>query len=500
MQKNNVLVSVFSNWANLVLSVVMAFFVSPILVNQLGDESYGIWVIIVSITGYFTVLDFGVNTAIVRFISKFTALKDNKSAIEVYSSSFALFSVIAAVVVLSTAIFAIFFKDIFKIEAFSWEYLYVVFFIVGLDLALNLVFSVLMGTLRGVQRFFEINVISMTVSLVKNILLVYMLYEGHSLLALASLQLSASMVRFALQYLCIKKNHSFLKFRVSSINKSTLKSLYDYSIYSFLIAIAAKVIFFTDSIVIGSLVSVSQVTYYAIPAMIMEYMEKFIWAIVGVLIPIISAQEAVGDGSKNQKLYLLGTKYTLLLISPIFLVLFIVGDDFIRMWMGENYGTPSGEILVILLTGYAFFLSQLVAHGILKGISKHKVLAFILCGEALINLGLSVLLAPEYGIKGVALGTVIPFIVVNVLLLPIYTCRELQLNYFSYLLKGIVQPLVPLLISLFIFYNMNLSVDSYFQLIAFSAAVAVAYGFFALCFLLEKEHSQRIFSLFSKVR
>jgi len=260
------------------------------------------------------------------------------------------------------------------------------------------------------------------------------------------------------------------------------------------------VIFFTDSIVIGSLVSVSQVTYYAIPAMIMEYMEKFIWAIVGVLIPIISAQEAVGDGSKNQKLYLLGTKYTLLLISPIFLVLFIVGDDFIRMWMGENYGTPSGEILVILLTGYAFFLSQLVAHGILKGISKHKVLAFILCGEALINLGLSVLLAPEYGIKGVALGTVIPFIVVNVLLLPIYTCRELQLNYFSYLLKGIVQPLVPLLISLFIFYNMNLSVDSYFQLIAFSAAVAVAYGFFALCFLLEKEHSQRIFSLFSKVR
>jgi len=492
---SKLVVSIFSNWANLVLAVVMAFFVSPILVNQLGDEAYGIWVIIVSITGYFTVLDFGVNTAIVRYISKYQALNDRKGAVDVYSSSFALFSIIASVVVLATAIFAVFFKDLFEIESFSWKYLYIVFFIVGTDLAVNLVFSVLMGTMRGLQRFFEINLISMTVSLIKNLMLVYMLYQGHSLLTLAILQASASFARILLQYVYIKKKYSFLSFKASSVNKKTLKSLYDYSIYSFLISISIKVIFLTDSIVIGSLVNVSQVTYYAIPAMIVEYLEKFIWAIVAVLIPIISSQEAVGGADKNQQLYFLGTKYTFLLITPIIFVLYTVGDDFIGMWMGAGYAAPSGEVLGILLVGHAFFLAQLVAHGILKGISKHKMLAYILCIEAVCNLGLSMLLAPSYGINGVALGTVIPLMVVNIFLLPIYTCKKLDLGYFNYLIKTIVQPVCLLVLPLIAFNELEFSVNSYIQLAMFSVAVAGVYGLFFLFFLIEKQHSDQVLRL-----
>ena len=493
--KNTVIVSVFSNWASLVLAIVMAFIVSPILVNKLGDETYGIWVIIVSVTGYFTVLDFGVNTAIVRFISKYTALKNYTKAIETYSSSFALFFIIGTVVVIATAIFAFFFKEAFNIESFSRAYLYLVFFIVGVDLALNLVFSVLMGTLKGLQRFFELNVISMSTSLVRNVLLVYLLYQDYSLLMLAILQVSSSIIRFLLQYGYLKKQYSFLKFSFSSVNKDTLKSLYNYSIYSFLIAIATKVLFFTDSIVIGSMINVSQVTYYAIPGMIVEYLEKFIWAIVAVLIPIISSQEAVGEENKNQRLYLVGTKYSLLLISPILLVLYVVGDDFIGMWMGASYAQPSGEILSILLIGYVFFLAQLIAHGILKGISKHKVLALMLCGEAVVNLGLSVWLAPLYGIKGVAIGTTIPLVAANVIWLPLYTCKVLQLNYFCYLRDAIVKPLLLLIVALIVFDRLNINVSSYLELVFFSSAVAIAYGLCALLFLMEKTHSNRIFNL-----
>jgi O-antigen/teichoic acid export membrane protein len=254
------------------------------------------------------------------------------------------------------------------------------------------------------------------------------------------------------------------------------------------------VLFLTDSIVIGSLVNVSQVTYYAIPGMIVEYLEKLIWAIVAVLVPIISSQEAIGNKDKNQELYLIGTRYSLILISPIVFVLFLVGDDFIGMWMGPDYATPSGEILCILLVGHIFFLSQFIAHGILKGISRHKILAFILCGEAVINLFLSIYLAPRYGIKGVAVGTVIPLLIVNIFLLPYYTCRELKINYLRYLVKGIFQPLLYLVIPLFIVaYYFDIKVDTYVQLILFSAFVAIVYGLVALLFQLEKPHAQRIY-------
>ena len=498
MHKKSVLVSVFSNWASLVLSIVIAFIVSPILVNKLGDETYGIWVIIVSITGYFSVLDFGVNTAIVRYISKYSALKDTHNSVAVYSTSFALFTIIAAVVVFATGIFALFFKDIFDIQAFSREYLYIVFFLVGVDLAINLVFSVFMGTLKALQRFMELNVITMSVLIIKNVLLVYLLYHGHSLLTLAALQLIASFVRYFLQYLLIKKNYAFLTFKVGSVSRSTLRSLYNYSIYSFMIAIATKVLFFTDSIVIGSMVSVSQVTYYAIPAMLMEYLENFIWAIVSVLLPIISARDATGDIAQNKQLYLVGTKYSLLLLSPIIVVLYLVGDDFIGLWMGENYAVPSGAVLCILLVGHTFFLAQLIAHGILKGISRHKMLAFFLCGEALVNLGLSVWLAEDYGIVGVALGTAIPLVVANVVILPIYTCSVLNIGYVSYLWTSILKPLIIPILVLVAFIYLDVQISTYLELIIFSLSFALLFGLCAFLFMLELEHKKQILQIFGK--
>ena len=499
MKKNNVAVSIFSNWTNLVLSIAMAFVVSPILVNKLGDESYGIWVLIVSVTGYFTVLDFGVNTAIVRFISKYTAVKDYKKAIEVYSSSFALFFFIGLFVIAVTAIIAFFFKDIFSIETFSNHYIYLVFFIVGLDLALNLTFSVLMGTLRGLQRFFEINVISITLAIIKNIILVYLLYTGHSILALAVLQICMTITKFILQFTLLKKDYAFLTFKRQGVNKETFKLLYNYSIYSFLIAVAIKVIFFTDSVVIGAFVNVSQVTYYAIPAMLVEYLEKFIWAIIAVLIPIISSRDAVGNTDANKSLYLTGTKYSLLLISPVVFVLYLVGDNFITIWMGSRYGEPSGQVLQILLVGHVFFLSQLIAQGILKGISKHKVLALILCAEAICNLVLSILLAPKYGIIGVAIGTAVPLTIINLILIPLYTCKTLGINYFDYLFKSVLHPVVALVVPLVIAKRYEIELSSYLEVILFSLAVLCCYAVYILFFQLQKEHKEKVFGVFSKL-
>ena len=172
MNIRRVLYNVFSNWATLVVTILVAFFVTPIIINQLGNEAYGIWVIIVSITGYFTVLDFGVNSALVRYISKFHQLDDKARLNAVYSTAFALFAIIAVGVIVFTLVFGSFFKTIIGAESYSRFYLFMVFAIVGIDLAIKLFFSVLMGTLKGFQRFLEINIISVALLLAKNALLV----------------------------------------------------------------------------------------------------------------------------------------------------------------------------------------------------------------------------------------------------------------------------------------------------------------------------------------
>lgn len=488
MNNSKVAISVVANWTFFVLTILIAFIVSPIMVNKLGDEVYGVWVLMVSIGGYFTVLDFGINTALVRFVSKYTATKEYDRAAQMYSSAFLFFSIAGVASLIIVAVLGLYFKEFFNVELFGKRYLYLVCIIIGVDLAINLIFSVLSGSLRGMQKFLELNVILIVTAAIKNVILVGLLLSGYSLLALAILQVVTTIVRYLAQYIYIKKKYQFLKFKASLINKKTFKLMFDYSVYSFLIAVALKVLYYTDSIVIGAMVSLQGVTFYAIPAMIVEHLEKFIWAVVGVLIPIISSREAVGEMEENAKIYTIGSKYILLLCAPVAAVLLIIGDDFIGIWMGRAYAEPSGQILNILLVAYVFAIAQLMAQGILKGISKHKTLAYILCIQAAFNLVMSVLLAPAYGIVGVALGTAIPLLVANVLIIPYYTCKELNVEYVDYIVNSVFKPSLLIFIVYLVFDSLGTNVGSYLEVITFSLIIAILMWLYSLLFLIEKEH------------
>jgi O-antigen/teichoic acid export membrane protein len=488
MNRKKVLVNIFSNWTNFVAGILIAFFVSPIIVHNLGNEYYGIWTLIISITGYFTVLDFGVNTAVVRYISMYTAKKEFGKANEIYTTSIIFFIVIGIIVLVASATFGLFFKNFFNIETLGRKYLYLVCLIAGTDLAFGFVFSVYQAALCGLQDFFKINVISIMTILIKNILIVIFLLNGYSLLSLAIIQLTGNLLKTTFQYLVIRKDYGYLKYQSNRYDKTVLKQIFNYSIYSFMISIALKILFFTDSVVIGKVIKVSEIAFFAIPAMILQYSEKIIYAIVAVMVPVISSYDAVGDREKNKEIYSYGSKYSLALSVPIVFVLYTKGADFISLWMGEEYGRRAIWVLKILVIGYAFSLPQMISQGILKGISRHKAYAYILIVEAFANFVISILLARPYGIEGVALGTTIPLIIVNIIVVPLYTCYVLKINMFDYLLKAYVTPLLALAALFTFHYYFEINVSSYAEFALYTVGVVLIMAFFSLFLIVDKSH------------
>ena len=492
MNKKKILVNIFSNWTNLVLIVVAALIVSPIIVHNLGNELYGIWVLIGSITGYFTVLDFGVNTALVRFISKYEAQGRKERSREIYSNAFVFFGAVGILIMVCTAVFAYKFGDLFDIKAVSRGYLYLVFLVVGIDLAVGMLFTVFLGTLKAVQEFLKINIVSISAMIIKNIVLVVLLLKGYGLLTLAMVQFITTVGRCVPQYFIIKSDYSHLKFKMSDSSKMMFRKIYDYSLYSFIISVALKVLFYTDSIVIGSMVSVSDVTFYAIPMTLILYLEQFVYAAMSVLTPVVSSYDAQGNIEANRRIYIVGSKYSLVLSLPMLFVVFTNGAEFISLWMGEEYGLRGDVVLKILTVGYVFSLSQVIANGILKGMSRHRVFAYILAAEALVNLVLSVALAPVYGIEGVAIGTAVPLIIANLFVVPAYTCRVLGISYIQYIVKCYGPFLVFTSILGALYFAVPISVSTYSQLTGYSLSVAGVFMVFSYCFIIEKEHKNWI--------
>lgn len=483
--------NIFSNWANLSVTVALAFWVSPILINALGKELYGAWTLVVSITGYFTVLDFGVNTAIVRYISSSAAQKDHEKSRSVYSTSLTIFGTTSLVVLLLSSVVGYFFQDFFKLYHIPRTYLYLVFMISMLDLAWGLVCSVFFGALAGLQEFKFLNGSSVLVNLIKSAVLVALLKSGYGLMTVASLQLAASAVRSLSHYLLLKIKYSHIYYHKGNVNCATVKLIYNYSIYSFIIAVALKLLFYTDSVVIGSLINVSAVVFYAIPSTLLDYLEKFVWSMIAVLVPVISSNEATGKGANNIRLYITGTRYTLLVSLPIVISLYFYGSDFIRLWMGPEFGERSLWVLRILLIGYGFSFSQLIAHGILKGISKHKVLAHILAVEALANICISVALARYYDIEGVAVGTLVPLVLASIAII-VYSCRLLGISLLYYLKKAYAGVSLGTSAALLYAFANPYQVTNYFDLILICTGLVLVFWAAALPVSIEREHKEML--------
>jgi len=493
-------VNIFSNWTFFALVILTSFFISPILVHKLGDEQYGLWTLIGSIVGYFSVMDFGINTALVRFISKYDASKEYSESRKIYSNACLFFVSTAVVIVLSCLVIAHFFPSFVEIKTIPEKYVYIVFILAGLELATMMGTGMFSGVMHAKQEFLWLNIINIIILVIKNTILVVMLLSGFRLMTVAIIHLSAGACRSFLRYLFVRKNHKHLVFRKKDYDFKIFKTIFGYSIYSFMIAVSLKVLFFTDSIVIGTFLSVSAVTYYAIPMTLMTYLEQIVTVGVSVLTPVISSNDATGDHEENKGIYIWVSRYSLALSLPVVFVLFTNGDSFISLWMGDIYGAESSALLKILCLGYLAYLSQLIATELLKGISRHKFVAYVFIGEAIINLAISVVLIKYFGfgLIGAAFGTMVPLLVVNLFLIPVYTCRLLKIGYIKYMIENYF-PLYLFTAAVGAIYYLFLPFKpaTYFQLFTYSSIILLVFMTFSFFCVLAPNHRRKLIRVIS---
>ena len=213
------------------------------------------------------------------------------------------------------------------------------------------------------------------------------------------------------------------------------------------------------------------------------YSMNFINGIATVIMPMISKKEGRNGRSKLHLEYTLYSKNVSYITAPICTTFFIFGADFINLWMGDNYGIVSGNILNILTFSYFFFLLQrAVAYPILMGTSRIKFYTYLMVATAILNLAISILWGKKFGVYGVAWGTTVPNIIFSFGIIW-YMCNNFKLSILKYLIEGIIIPSTP---SLFfaasaltlnkfiihqsyhmIFFNFSVSTIIYFLIVFF---------------------------------
>src|SRR6516165_179667 len=98
--KNQILKNIGSSWFSLAVNVVLGIFLSPFILHHLGDDAFGLWILIFSVTGYYGLFDLGIRSSIVRYVAKYSAVDDYEQMNRLISTALASYSAVCLVCLL----------------------------------------------------------------------------------------------------------------------------------------------------------------------------------------------------------------------------------------------------------------------------------------------------------------------------------------------------------------------------------------------------------------
>jgi O-antigen/teichoic acid export membrane protein len=437
--------NVFSNWVGLVLNMATAFWMSPFLVRSLGDTWYGLWVLIRSTTGYMSLLDGGLRISIVKYVAKLDAQDDAAELNRIVTTALSIYGGLSILVLFGTFGIAAAFPHMFKVAPDVLPTARWVVIIAGASVASSLVNAVFGGFIAGMQRYDIANQTGIVVLILRTIAIVWLIWEGYGIIALCLVHLSTQIGTGIWQaWLCFRLRPD-LRIARSYISLKSTKTLYGYSVFVLMNNMANILTFRTGEILAGMFLGPVSVTYYAIAGTLTEYLQKIIVTMTMVLHPYSSAKEAKGDAAGLRRGVLMGAKVCLLIGLPVTAVLVILGQPFIAAWMGASYAVQAGPVLVVLALGRMFWFAQAGTGEILLGVGRHKQLAILNLITGCASFLGGMLLIRRYGLLGMAIGAAIPLVVIQGVIIPIYTSRALQIPGADYVREGVVRPLAAAL-------------------------------------------------------
>ena len=438
--KVEILKNVGSSWIALGVNVLVGILLSPYILHRLGDEAFGIWVLIFSITGYYGLFDLGIRSSIVRYVAKYSATGDHEELnrlINTATFGYAIIGILALMVTISGAIYL---TLVFRISASFLSTARLLFLMVGTALSLGFPLGVFGGILQGLQRFYLVNLTSTVSTLVRCLLIVITLRHGGGLLSVALVTVSLPVIAAL-----VNATHALrllpLRFGSKYVNRVSLRRIANYSGSTFVIMLSWKLRFKTDAIVIGTLLSSAAITYFTVGSRLVDYAGEVVGGLAQIFDPMSSQSVAIGDLTRLRKIVVAGNRVCALIIFPIAAALAILGKSVIEVWVGRRYVATSYPILLVLLIPSTFMLAQAASGRTLFGMAKHHTLAAVTFMEGIANVVLSIILVRRFGVLGDAVGTAVPLACTTLFFLPRHLCRVLNLRMRTYLSQAFLLPL-----------------------------------------------------------
>jgi len=457
-------------------SAIIGFFLVPFVIKNIGLNRYGIWSLITMITGYFSLIDFGIGQSFERYIAEYKAKNDIRNLNYVVNSGLLIYLLLFFILIPLSIISLDFLIKILKIpqefssEAkfiFKWAIIYIGF---------SNIFGLFYSCMRGFQRMDITGKVTIFLTTFHAIGVILFLKHGWGLKGLMVNNFLVYSIG-GLTYIFFL-NKIFLDIRLNLLlfEKAMLKRLSKFGIKRWITSIEEVITYQTDKFFISHFLNVSLVGIYQIGYTIPEKVASMIRLLNSAVVPASAELKAMDDKEKLIKLHFLGLKYISTVAFPLMFFIFVSAPLIINIWVGSGY---EKSIIVLRLFSLIFLITSLSSNltAILVGVEKPEFQMYAGIFQGILNLILTFLFIRWIGFIGVIIATLI-----SISLSTFYLILIFHKIYKIYLLNTIKNSIgLPFLSALFL--NFLIYIVNHFKNMPKTSFLGLQILLLEFCFL-----------------
>lgn len=417
-----VLWSTLTNYAAQFITMGVGILLTPFILHQLGPSQYGLWVLVGSLVGYGSLLEFGIAGAVTKYVAEHRALGQAERADGLVATALALYAGLCLLGIGLSVLAAALVVQIFHIPPNQQTTAQWLVLVAGCGMAITLPCTLPTAILRGFHRFDLANLINIAGTLISATGTVIVLRSGHGVVTMTLVTIVVTLVMQGPAIWLVRHAAPELRLGWRAISRERLRTVASFSSSLFVVNVAGQLNSKTDEIVIASFLPVAAVTPYALARRLSETATLLTQQFVKVLMPLASELSALEDRERLRSMYIVSTRLALAAFVPVGATLIVLAQPLLTLWVGAAYADTTSLVLILTVAGL-IDVSQWPAGYVLTGMARHRPLAISAICTGLANLVLSLILVQRFGVVGVAVGTLIPVALETFLFVMPYAAR-----------------------------------------------------------------------------
>jgi O-antigen/teichoic acid export membrane protein len=395
--------NVFWNLLGSGAPLLAAIFAIPVIIEGLGIERFGVLTIAWMVVGYFSLFDLGLGRAVTKLVAEKLGSGDDDELPSIIWTAMLLMMVLGVLAAVFVAMISPWFSSsLLNIPLKLQPETLKAFYLLAASIPIVIITAGLRGILEAYQRFDYVNVVRIPLGMLTYLGPVAVLSFSNSLVPIVAILVIGRFLSLCAYIVLCLKVEPILRSSFSMC-WTMARRLITFGGWITVSNIISPVMSYLDRFLIGAVVTMTAVSYYATPYEIIIKLGIITGAIMGVMFPTFATILAQ-DSGRAANLFNRTLKSIFLIIFPLVFVIVVFAHEGLSLWLGSEFADNSTVVLQVLAIGVFINSHAHVPYALLQAAGRADITAKLHLIELPFYLLILWWLVNSYGIVGVAIA------------------------------------------------------------------------------------------------